>query len=165
MIQNRIRFGAYGVAAAALSTALAACGGGSSGGTSGQTVSPASGGSSAALSSHSTSIGMVLADSNGRTIYELVGNSASNPKCDSSCQAIWTPVMSGGSVKVFHGHPLFTYTGDAAAGDVNGENATDTWGTWLALNPSGAAIPATSSGSSPAATPSSPSSGGGGYGY
>jgi predicted lipoprotein with Yx(FWY)xxD motif len=165
MARHTTRVAAYGVAAAALATTLAACGSGgsSSGGT--QAVSPAAGGS-ASLTTQSTSIGTVAADSSGRTVYELEGNPASNSMCTSACQAIWPPVMSGGSVKVLHGHPLFTFTGDSAAGQTNGEGVKDTWGTWLAVSPSGTPIAAGASGSTsaPATSPSS-SSGGGGYGY
>lgn len=162
MAQHRIRIATYGVAVAALTTVLAACGGGSSAGT--QAVSPSTGGASGSLSTHSTSIGMVLADSSGRTIYALVGNPASNSKCSSACQAIWPPVMSGASIKVLHGQPLFTFSGDSAAGETQGEGVQDTWGTWMALSPAGTPIAASSASStSPSSTPSS--SGGGGYGY
>src|SRR4051794_27430415 len=93
------RLAAYGAAATALAAVLAACGGGSSGGS--QAVSPATGGgaatgSSASLTTHSTSLGTVSADAQGMTVYELNGNPASNTMCTSGngCQAIWTPVMS-----------------------------------------------------------------------
>jgi predicted lipoprotein with Yx(FWY)xxD motif len=165
MARHTTRVAAYGVAAAALATVLAACGSGSSGGSGGtQAVSPASGGN-ATLASKSTSIGTVATDANGHTVYELDGNSASNPKCASSaCQAIWLPVMSGGSVMVLHGHPLFTFSGDSAAGQTNGQGVTDTWGTWEAVSPNGTPIEASGSGSTPSSAPSS-SGGGGGYGY
>lgn len=164
MARHTTRVAAYGVAAAALATVLAACGSSSSGSGGTQAVSPAAGGGNAALTAKSTSIGMVATDSNGHTVYELNGNPASNSKCTSSCQAIWLPVMSGGSVMVLHGHPLFTFSGDTAAGQTNGQGVTDTWGTWMAVSPNGTPIAASGSGSSPSSAPSS-SSGGGGYGY
>jgi predicted lipoprotein with Yx(FWY)xxD motif len=168
----------YAVAAASLAVLAAACGSSSSG-TGTQAVEPAAGGgsSSAATSSatttHSTSVGTVLADSRGRTIYELVGDTAANPKCASSCQAIWPPVMSGGKLLVVHGHPAFTFVGDSASGTAKGEGSKDSWGVWLALKPNGtpiaaaqAAPPAAPVSSAPAASSSSASSGGsGGYGY
>jgi predicted lipoprotein with Yx(FWY)xxD motif len=176
MRQHRIRIATYGIALAAFASLAAACGGGSSGGgnaSGGQTVAQASGGSGGSLSTHSTSLGMVLADAQGRTVYELVGDTASNPKCDGNCQSIWPPVTSGGAIKVMAGHPLFTYTGDTGAGQTNGNKVTDEWGLWLALSPNGSPVTATGSGSTgggaaPTATPSqtsSSSSGGGGYGY
>lgn len=163
MARQTTRVAAYAVAAAALATVLAACGSSSSGSSGTQAVSPASGGN-AALSSKSTSIGTVATASNGHTVYELEGNPASDAKCTSACQAIWPPVMSGGSVLVLHGHPVHTFSGDSAAGQTNGQNASDTWGHWFAVSPNGTAIPASGSGSTPSSPPSS-SGGGGGYGY
>jgi predicted lipoprotein with Yx(FWY)xxD motif len=114
----------------------------------------------------------VLADAKGRTIYELVGDPASNSACSSSCESIWPPVMSGGKVLVVHGHPVFTFTGDSKPGQANGQGSKDTWGLWLALKPNGTAVAAKSAvpTKAPASTPASQSSassggGGGGYGY
>jgi predicted lipoprotein with Yx(FWY)xxD motif len=165
----------YAFAAAALATIVAGCGGSSSGGD--QSVAPASGGSSTSsshtsdLTTHSTSIGTVVADANGRTVYELVGNPASNSKCYGSCMSIWPAVMSGGQIAVVHGHPVFTFSGDTSAGQTHGQKVNDTWGLWLALDPKGKPIsgsagsaPAPSRSSAPASSSSS-SSGGGGYGY
>jgi predicted lipoprotein with Yx(FWY)xxD motif len=164
----------YAVAAAALAVLAAACGSSSSG-TGTQAVAPAAGGGStaaaaAATTTHSTSIGTVLADSRGRTIYELVGDTAANTKCTSSCQAIWPPVMSGGKLLVVHGHPAFTFAGDSASGTAKGEGSKDTWGVWLALKPNGTPIAAAKAAppaavSSPPAASGSSASTGGGYGY
>lgn len=157
----------YAVAAAAVATMVAACGGSSSGGST-QTVAPGGGSTASShtkgLTVRSTSIGTVVADAQGRTVYELVGDPTSNPKCLGACEAIWPPVMSGGSIAVVHGHPVFTYTGDSAPGQTHGEGVTDNWGEWLALDKNGAPIAA--SGAAPKPTQSSSSSGGsGGYGY
>jgi predicted lipoprotein with Yx(FWY)xxD motif len=157
----------YAVAAAAVAAIVAGCGGSSSGGGT-QSVAPGSGAGSNALSTHSTSIGTVLADSNGRTVYELVGDPASNSMCTGECQSIWPAVKtSSGSIAVVHGHPAFTFSGDSQAGQTNGQNVKDSFGLWLALAPNGKPIGA-SSGSAPApSTSSAPasSSSGGGYGY
>jgi predicted lipoprotein with Yx(FWY)xxD motif len=163
----------YGVAAAALATVAAGCGSNSGGSApTPQSVAPAAGSTSSAhtagLTVKSTSIGTVVADSRGMTVYELVGDPASNPNCSGECTSIWPPVMAGGQVVVVHGHPVFTFSGDSAPGQTKGEGVTDTWGTWLALNSSGAPIPA--SGGSPSTAPAQTSSSGsggssGGYGY
>ncbi|HTW20600.1 MAG TPA: hypothetical protein VME70_10365 [Mycobacteriales bacterium] len=158
-----------GAALAALALTAAACGssssGGSGGGGGGSTIAPGTNVAPASLQTHSTSLGKVLVDSKGLTIYELVGDTASNQKCDASCQAFWPPVMKGGSQVVINGHPAFTFTNDSAPGQTHGQGEKDTWGTWWALNASG--NPITGSGT-PAPAPSSSSSssgGGGGYGY
>jgi predicted lipoprotein with Yx(FWY)xxD motif len=172
MTVSRTRSVSWAVATATLAVLAAGCGSSSSG-NGGQAVTPAGGGSpkaSAALTTQMTSLGTVVADSKGNTVYELVGDTASNSKCNTSCQAIWPPVMSGGSIKLLHGHPLFTFSGDSAAGQTHGQGVKDTWGLWLALNSQGKTIPAAASkpsgstSSAPTSTSSS-SSGGGGYGY
>jgi predicted lipoprotein with Yx(FWY)xxD motif len=161
----------YSIAAAAVATIVAGCGGGSSGGGT-QSVAPGSGASGSTFTTHSTSIGTVMADSNGRTVYELVGDPASNSMCTGECLSIWPAVKTGsGAIAVVHGHPAFTFSGDTKAGETKGQNVKDSFGLWLALAPGGKPIGAaagTSSGtapSSPPASSSSSSSGGGGYGY
>src|SRR5881227_2262366 len=90
-----------GAAAASAVLALAACGSSSSSGTGGGGTTAASqaggGGSAVSLKSKSTSIGKVLVDPSGHTVYELVGDSAGNPKCGGSCLAIWPPVKDNGT--------------------------------------------------------------------
>jgi predicted lipoprotein with Yx(FWY)xxD motif len=161
----------YAVAAAALATVAAGCGSSSSGG--GSSTQPAAQAAGSTTSAHtaglttkSTTIGTVVADAQGRTVYELVGDPASNPNCTGGCTAIWPPVMAGGHIVVLHGHPVFTFSGDSAPGQTKGEGVKDSWGTWLALDAQGAPIPA-SRGAAPApsSSSSSPSGGGGGYGY
>jgi predicted lipoprotein with Yx(FWY)xxD motif len=162
----------YAVALAAVTTLAAACGSSSSGAASGgsQSVSSGSGGGSTAssntkaLTTQSTSIGTVVADAKGRTVYELVGDPVSNTKCNTACLSVWPAVMSGGKIAVVHGHPVFTFAGDSAKGQTNGEGKKDTWGLWLALNPKGQPISA-SAASAPAPSQSAASGGGGGYGY
>jgi predicted lipoprotein with Yx(FWY)xxD motif len=181
MKTTRTRAAGYSAALATLAVLAAACGGSSSGGAPASTVNPAAGGSTtggtttgngvSTLRTESTSIGTVTADSQGRTIYELVGDPASNSKCASSCESIWPPVMANGKIVMLHGHPLFTFTGDTAVGQAHGQNLRDTWGRWLALNAKGAAITTsaktaptpTSMATAAASTP--PASSGGGYGY
>jgi predicted lipoprotein with Yx(FWY)xxD motif len=156
------RVAMFGVAAATAALA-AACGGGSSGGGS-QAVSAGSGGGSV-LGTQSTSIGSVTtAAANGHTVYVLQGDSASNPMCTAACEKVWPPVMSGGTIMVLHGRPLFTFTGDSGAGQTNGQKAKDTWGTWLAVSSVGQPITGSVAPPAPANTSSS-SGGSGGYGY
>jgi predicted lipoprotein with Yx(FWY)xxD motif len=157
-----------GATVAALAMLMAGCGSSSSGGGT-ASVSAGSGGSGAGgLNTRSTSIGTVLVDSSGHTVYELAGDTASHQTCTSSCQGFWPPVTSGGSDMVVNGHPVFTFTEDSSAGQTHGQGVKDTWGTWFALDAKGNPI---SSGSkvstptTPASSSSSSSGGGGGYGY
>jgi predicted lipoprotein with Yx(FWY)xxD motif len=167
MTVSRIgKLSASGAAVAALAMVVAGCGSSSSSGGGTTTLSPAKSVAASTLKTHSTSIGTVLVNSKGLTIYELVGATASNPKCNSACQAFWPPVTSGGSQIVVNGHPAFTFTMDSKAGQTLGQGAKDTWGTWWALDASGNPITAkTGTPVSPAASTSSSTGSGGGYGY
>lgn len=168
-------FGA-GAAVAALVLVLAACGSSSSsggGGNTGVAAGSATGSGAGGLNTRSTSIGTVLVDGSGHTVYELAGDTMSHELCNASCQAFWSPVKSGGSALVINGHPAFTFTEDSGAGQTHGQGQKDDWGTWFALdangNPIGAGAKAgtpTKPASSPSSASSSASSGGsGGYGY
>ncbi len=146
--------------------ALAACG---SSGTSTPAASAA-----AAIRSGTTSIGTVLANAKGRTLYWFAIDTPTKSKCSGACTATWPPVIgsprlatglaatgrfgtikrSDGTVQVtWNGHPLYTYAGDNASGQANGNGVNGFGGIWHAVVVTGAA--------SHSASPSS--SGGGGY--
>lgn len=129
----------------------------------------------------STSMGRVLTDSAGRTLYWFAIDTPTQSKCDSSCATYWPPLTgkqvaaSGASITgtfgtikrsdgtlqtTYDGHPLYTYAGDSAAGQVGGNGKDLSGGLWWAETPSGAKLAAASS---PA--PSSSSSSSGGYSY
>jgi predicted lipoprotein with Yx(FWY)xxD motif len=107
-------------------------------------------GSASSLKTMSTSIGTVLVDASGRTVYELVGDSAAKSTCTASCLAIWPPVNKNGSQVIVNGHPAFTFVQDKSPGQTNGQNVTDQWGRWLALDGSGNPI---SGSGAPSSTP------------
>jgi predicted lipoprotein with Yx(FWY)xxD motif len=111
---------------------------------------PAVNGSASGLKTKATSIGTVLVDASGRTVYELVGDSAASKTCTSGCLASWPPVMTNGSQVIVNGHPAFTFAGDKSAGQTNGQNLTDRWGRWLALDASGSPIGGSAAASSKA---------------
>ena len=144
---SKVGLGAAG--AAALMVLLSACGSGSSSATAGAGSTSAAAPSkppvtepASALKTMSTSIGTVLVDPSSRTVYELVGDSAANPTCTGGCLAIWPPVTKNGSQVIVNGHPAFTYVDDTSAGQAKGQNLTDQWGRWLALDASGNPISA-----------------------
>jgi predicted lipoprotein with Yx(FWY)xxD motif len=94
-------------------------------------------GSTTSLKSKSTSIGNVLVDASGRTVYELVGDSVAHSTCTGACLSIWPPVKQNGTQVVVNGHPVYTFVSDSAPGQTKGQNFTDQWGKWLALDASG----------------------------
>ncbi|MCW2755967.1 MAG: hypothetical protein JWQ32_3378 [Marmoricola sp.] len=157
MSASPLRTLALGTAAAALVTLAAGCGSSATtpSGSAPQSNSGSTG-SGGTLKTGSTSIGTVLVDPSGRTVYELVGDSAAHQTCTGSCLATWPAVMSNGTQVVVNGHPAFTFAGDSAAGKTTGQNVTDQWGRWLALDANGNPI------SAPTATATTSAPGGGG---
>lgn len=102
------------------------------------------------------SIGKVLDTSEGLTLYHLTTESNGKIECTGSCVSIWPPVLVQGAVPTapagisgtigsierpdgttqltFDGMPLYTYSGDSAAGQANGQGVQ---GVWFAVTPSG----------------------------
>lgn len=180
-----IRAGAAAVATAGL-LALAACSsgggmyGGSSGGSSGA-ARPSSGTTVAVRSAN----GMhVLTTSSGRTLY-VSSQEKGKVLCTSgACNAIWAPLTVSGSHMptasggvthlttlmrpdgtrqvAFDGRPLYTFSFDHGAGQVNGNGLHDSFG---GTSFSWQAVTATRSGSTSASGSSSGSSHGYGGGY
>ncbi len=98
----------------------------------------------------------VLADANGRTLYWFAPDTAARSACYGSCAAYWPPVKgpatagpgvtgtlsvltrSGGSVQAaYDGHPLYTYVGDSAPGQANGNGLNLNGGLWHEVPASG----------------------------
>ena len=98
----------------------------------------------------------VLADANGRTLYWFAPDTAARSACSGSCAAYWPPVKgpatagpgvtgkltvltrSDGSVQAaYDGHPLYTYVGDSAPGQANGNGLNLNGGLWHEVTASG----------------------------
>ena len=98
----------------------------------------------------------VLADANGRTLYWFAPDTAARSACYGSCAAYWPPVKgpatagpgvtgtlsvltrSDGSVQAaYDGHPLYTYVGDNAPGQANGNGLNLNGGLWREVTASG----------------------------
>ena len=177
-----------GAGAAAAVVVLAACGssGGSSSASSSSSPAastassaPASSASAAGIKTASSSKGTVLTNAQGDTLYWFALDTATKSNCTGSCAAYWPPVIgkpsaasgmslpgkwgtisrSGQLQATYDGHPLYTYKGDTAPGQVNGNGLNASGGLWWAVTPSGAKLAA----AAPSPAASSSSSGGGGY--
>jgi predicted lipoprotein with Yx(FWY)xxD motif len=161
-----------------VAAALAGCGSGSGygGGSSSNSSSNASAPPSkaGAVATKSTDLGTVVVDSNGRTLYMFAPDSATHSACNGACAKEWPPAAAGSSkpsasggvtaaklttIKrsdgskqlVYAGHPLYTFSGDSAAGDTKGQGVNAFGGMWNAVDTSGAAAQGSgSSGSSSA---------------
>jgi predicted lipoprotein with Yx(FWY)xxD motif len=116
---------------------------------SGQAV-PATAGGTAML--RTTTIGgvSVLTNSSGRTLYWFVPDTPSKSVCYGTCAAYWPPVIGNpaagpgvtlskiatiartdGTIQVtYAGHPLYTYVGDTAPGQANGNDIDLNGGFW-----------------------------------
>lgn len=91
----------------------------------------------------------VLTDTKGMTLYYLTKDKANQSTCTGGCASAWPPLVATGSgtptsaTQVsgtlaafdganghqveYNGHPLYTYAGDTAAGQANGEGVGGVW--------------------------------------
>jgi predicted lipoprotein with Yx(FWY)xxD motif len=137
------------------------------------------------------SVGTVLVNGQGRTLYLLSSEKGGKLTCTDAngCTKIWPPVelpsgvskpvagsgidtsrlsalrTSSGDLYVTYGDwPLYTFSGDSSSGSANGVGVTSFGGTWYAVNTSG--NPVGASGTAPTTTTGGSSGGGsGGSGY
>lgn len=146
--------------------------------------STSSSGGSAALTLSSftdPALASPVLSANGRALYMFSTDTSTHSSCSGSCAAVWpplvattTPAVSGaakssllGSVKraggsnqvTYNGHPVYEFSGDSGAGQVNGQGINSFGGHWSAITASGSADTASSAGGSSTTT-----SGGGYYG-
>jgi predicted lipoprotein with Yx(FWY)xxD motif len=109
-------------------------------------------------------VGAVLVNSEGRTLYTFAPDRHSKVTCVSSCAAVWPPSKlaagaaaagspqleasllasdpdpEGGRVVTYAGWPLYTYAADGAAGQDNGQAIEANGGHWYVIAPSGKVI-------------------------
>jgi predicted lipoprotein with Yx(FWY)xxD motif len=129
----------------------------SSGGSSGSGPTPQATGE--AISAQSTSLGKILVDGRGRTVYVFANDKTNVSTCDGACAADWPPVPApsplpasppgvpgalgttarsdGTSQLTVAGHPLYTFSGDSAAGQTKGQGITLNGGLWTVVSPAG----------------------------
>jgi predicted lipoprotein with Yx(FWY)xxD motif len=115
----------------------------------------------------STSLGKVLVDARGRTLYLFEADRNAKSACYGQCAAAWPPFLTTGAgvggpnVKngllsttkrkdgtrqvVYAGHPLYFFGGDARAGQTKGEGINRFGGSWYAVNGAGKAVAPASS--------------------
>jgi predicted lipoprotein with Yx(FWY)xxD motif len=105
-----------------------------------------------------TALGDILVDAKGFTLYAFTNDSNGTSTCTGGCAQAWPPATvasedlpAGLDPKVFSvvegpdetyqlkagSWPLYTYAGDQAAGDVNGEGSG---GKWFVVAPDGSLI-------------------------
>ena len=169
--------------AAVIALIVAGCGsGGSSSSSAMPSATPSSG---AGVMAASTSLGKIVTDSKGRTLYLFTHDTGMKSTCTGACASEWLPFTAGskpavsggiagdavslvkrsdGSKQVtLNGHPLYYFVGDQAAGQTNGQGVNDFGAKWFTVAPSGTMV--TAAPKSSASSSTSSSSGGGGYSY
>jgi predicted lipoprotein with Yx(FWY)xxD motif len=158
---------------------LAACGGGSMYGSGGSATSPVAH-EAGSIGVATTPAGKVLVDPSGRTLYVFAPDSRGHSTCTGSCATYWPPVPGAdaargatagvtatlGSIKrpdgstqlTANGYPVYTYVGDHATGEANGQGTNLSGGLWWVVSPSGARVT-----SAPSSSGGRSSGGSGGY--
>lgn len=145
----------------------------------------------AVLKVHKTSIGKILVDRRGRTLYMFAPDRKGRSVCYGQCAIDWPPlyVPAKGKLAVQKGvkaslvgrtkrkdgrfqltykrHPLYLFKFDTKAGQLNGQDYLGDGGKWWVVSPTGRIIkkrvPAAAQ-SAAATTTTTTTSGGGGYG-
>ena len=108
------------------------------------------------------SLGKILVDGNGRTVYLFVADTGTASTCYTSCATIWPPVLTAGAPKAgagaqgsllgttartdgttevtYAGHPLYYFIKDKKPGDTTGQGVNGFGALWWVLSPSGVAM-------------------------
>lgn len=102
----------------------------------------------------------VLTNSKGMTLYYFTSDTSTKVACTGSCTSLWPPLLSksgsptaassatgkltvftdaNGKQVLYNGHPLYTYSGDTAPGQANGEGYAMGSGHWWVATPTLAA--------------------------
>jgi predicted lipoprotein with Yx(FWY)xxD motif len=106
---------------------------------------------------HSNKLGTILANAHGDTLY-LFTKDHGKSTCSGTCAKAWPPLLGGTVVAkgganahlltlttdsdgnrqaTYNKHPLYLFSGDHAAGQINGEGANQFGGHWYAVNTAG----------------------------
>jgi predicted lipoprotein with Yx(FWY)xxD motif len=114
------------------------------------------------VKAHSSSLGKILVDANGRTLYLFDKDKRNKSACSGLCATYWPPLLthgkpmaragakasllgttrrSDGSMQVtYAGHPLYRFALDTKAGQTSGEGLDDFGAEWDAVSPSGKSV-------------------------
>jgi predicted lipoprotein with Yx(FWY)xxD motif len=153
---------------AALAVLAAACGG-STASTASPIPSPSPAASPSAAATGTTiavvtnaTLGQVLVDGKGMSVYLFVADTGPASTCYTSCATIWPPVLTTGAPQAgtganasllgtttrtdgkievtYAGHPLYYFVQDKKPGDTTGQGVNGFGALWWVMSPAGAAI-------------------------
>jgi predicted lipoprotein with Yx(FWY)xxD motif len=119
----------------------------------------ASGTAAVSLASISGIPGKALVGSNGHTVYLFEADKNGTSACSGACAALWPPLTVSGTPKAgsgvsqallgtikrsdgtmqlaYHGHPLYYFAPDTAAGTARGQGLNSFGAKWYVVNASG----------------------------
>ena len=139
-------------------------------------------GSSATVAVRSSTLGRILVDRRGHTLYLFGKDKRGMSSCNGACAVDWPPLIVSGQPRAgvgakasllgrtrrkdgrwqvtYNHHPLYTFFEDTKKGQTNGEGLNFFGGEWDAVSPAGAKVE-----KSGAASSGGNQSGYGGYGY
>jgi predicted lipoprotein with Yx(FWY)xxD motif len=162
-----ITFLAGGAVLLLAALAVAGCGGG---GSNASGPPKTASGKTATVGVSNASLGNILVNSQGRTLYLFNRDSGTMSECNGACAVNWPPLRAAGKPTLgtgakaslastsarsagvqqvtYNGHPLYLFKGDSKPGDTNGEGLSAFGGSWFAVSPAGNQVsaPAPSSG-------------------
>jgi predicted lipoprotein with Yx(FWY)xxD motif len=123
------------------------------------TASSEGGGAGVVKAAKVGDLGTILVDSSGLTLYDFHKDKEGTSACYGACAAAWPPLLTEGEPKAeagamanqlgttkrndgtvqvtYNDWPLYTYAGDQAPGEANGNDIDQFGAEWYALLPSG----------------------------
>jgi predicted lipoprotein with Yx(FWY)xxD motif len=126
------------------------------------TAAGASLASGTTVKAHSSSLGKIIVNSQGRTLYLFEKDKGSHSACYGQCAKFWPPLItsgkptaaagvkasllgttrrSNGSMQVtYAGHPLYRFLKDTKAGQTKGEGLKFFGASWYVVAPNGKKI-------------------------
>jgi predicted lipoprotein with Yx(FWY)xxD motif len=123
-------------------------------------TSPVPAGSGTALALRSTSLGTILTDGRGFTVYDFEADKGTTSACSGACATAWPPVPATGATPevgtgvqkslvgqttradgtqqlTYGGRPLYYYAGDSAPQSTTGQGSESFGAPWYVLTASG----------------------------
>jgi predicted lipoprotein with Yx(FWY)xxD motif len=161
MTRNRsTTFFAGATALVLAASAVAGCGSGGDSNAKGSSAPPKSAnGQTATVGVANETLGKILVDSQGRTLYLFRRDADTKSTCTGACAIDWPPLRATGKPTVggganasvlatsarsdgkpqvtYNGHPLYLFSGDQGPDDTNGQGVNAFGGLWYALSSSG----------------------------
>jgi len=114
---------------------------------------------SATVGARTTTLGKILVDSQGRSLYLFEKDTSTASSCSGACVGVWPPLTVSGAPRggagvlasklgvtkrgdgqtevTYNGHPLYRYVADTAPGQTKGEGLNQFGAGWDVVSPSG----------------------------